>query len=90
MYEKEHNSICSSAKCENCGASFKPFNQYCEYCGSERPYTYPDILRNHHYINYEPVITMSTGTRLHNECFSDHLMGMGGNNEPLRPRRKIK
>lgn len=43
MYEKEHNSICSSAKCESCGASFKPFNQYCEYCGTERPYTYPEF-----------------------------------------------
>lgn len=39
--QERHSSIYSSSKCENCGASFKPYNQYCEYCGSERPYEYP-------------------------------------------------
>jgi hypothetical protein len=39
--KSEHSSIFSSSKCENCGASFKPHNQYCEYCRSERPYEYP-------------------------------------------------
>ena len=48
-----HRSIYSSSKCENCGASFKPFNQYCEYCGSERPYEYPDY-NNFQYADYNP------------------------------------
>ena len=60
MTRTNHSSICNSFKCENCGASFKPFNQYCEYCGSERPYKYPDISNE---INYTSFYTTLTGTR---------------------------
>ena len=60
--KSEHSSIFSSFECENCGASFKPFNYYCEYCGSERPYKYPDY-ENFNDINYTPWMSTTTETR---------------------------
>jgi len=70
----KNTSMYSSAKCENCGASFKPFNQYCEYCGSERPYEYPDF--KYVDLDYEPFFCCTTtGTNYQNEYLSDKNMG---------------
>jgi uncharacterized OB-fold protein len=65
---ENHSSMFSSAKCENCGASFKPFNQYCEYCGSERPYTYPEIRLEPNQIDYTHSYSTLTGSKA--RCYS--------------------